>query len=180
MSVTSALLKALSNLPLIPYCIPHFHLIYKAFRTVAYLLKARNVKPAETTVARERLCKHASCYATGCNLQQWSNLEAVFCTLSVRQLRDATIEELVGKLFPMPSVPRLYNKKQLRLRESLETAVRGWCEMAASLGISWRNELRHSRRPVTTWIRKLRKLWRWKPLPGDSADLDDFVRAVVN
>jgi hypothetical protein len=39
----------------------------------------------------------------------------------------------------MRSVPRLYNEEQLRLRESLETAVRtvgGWCEMAASLGVS--------------------------------------------
>jgi hypothetical protein len=27
--------------------------------TVAYLLKTRTVKPAETIVARERLCKHA-------------------------------------------------------------------------------------------------------------------------
>jgi hypothetical protein len=43
----------------------------------------------------------------------------------------------------MRSVPRLYNEKQLRLLESLETAVRkvgGWCEMTGSLGISWRNE----------------------------------------
>jgi hypothetical protein len=28
---------------------------------VAYLLKARTVKPVETAVARERLCKHAPC-----------------------------------------------------------------------------------------------------------------------
>jgi hypothetical protein len=27
--------------------------------TVAYMLKARTVKPAETAVAMERLCKHA-------------------------------------------------------------------------------------------------------------------------
>jgi hypothetical protein len=63
----------------------------------------------------------------------------VFCKLSVRQLRDATIEELLGKLFPMPSVPKLCNEKQVRLRESLETAKRrvgAWCEMAASLGVS--------------------------------------------
>jgi hypothetical protein len=36
----------------------------------------------------------------------------------------------------MLSVPRLHNEEQLRLGESLETAVRragGWCEMAASL-----------------------------------------------
>jgi hypothetical protein len=41
-------------------------------------------------------------------------------------------------LFSDISVPRLYNEEQLRLRESLETAVRivFWCEMAASLGVS--------------------------------------------
>jgi hypothetical protein len=36
------------------------------------------------------------------------------------------------------SVSRLYNEEQLRLRASLETAVRlvgGWCEMAASIGV---------------------------------------------
>jgi hypothetical protein len=39
----------------------------------------------------------------------------------------------------MQSVPRLYNEEQLRLQESLETAVRkvgGWFLMAASLGVS--------------------------------------------
>jgi hypothetical protein len=30
---------------------------------VAYLLKAKIVKPAETAVARKWLCKHARCYA---------------------------------------------------------------------------------------------------------------------
>jgi hypothetical protein len=30
------------------------------------------------------------------------------------------------------------------------------------------SELWHSRRPVTTWTPKLRKLRRWKPLPGDN------------
>jgi hypothetical protein len=34
-------------------------------------------------------------------------------------------------------VSRLHNEEQLRLRENLETAVKvGWCEMAASLGVS--------------------------------------------
>jgi hypothetical protein len=28
---------------------------------VKYMLKAKTGKPAETSVARERLCKHASC-----------------------------------------------------------------------------------------------------------------------
>jgi hypothetical protein len=42
-------------------------------------------------------------------------------------------------MFTMQSVPSLYNEEQLRLRESLETVVRrveGWCELAASLGVS--------------------------------------------
>jgi hypothetical protein len=37
------------------------------------------------------------------------------------------------------SVPRLYNEEQLQLQESLVMAVRivgGFCEMAASLGVS--------------------------------------------
>jgi hypothetical protein len=45
----------------------------------------------------------------------------------------------------MRSVPMLYNEEQLRLQESLETAVRrvgGWCEMATSLGISWSRPVR--------------------------------------
>jgi hypothetical protein len=40
----------------------------------------------------------------------------------------------------MLPVSRLYNEDQLRLRESLETAVGilgGWYEMADSLGVSW-------------------------------------------
>jgi hypothetical protein len=48
----------------------------------------------------------------------------------------ATTEELLGAAFSARSVPTLCNEKQLRLRESLETAVRrvgDWCEMAASL-----------------------------------------------
>jgi hypothetical protein len=39
----------------------------------------------------------------------------------------------------MRSVRRLYNEGRLWLRESLKTAVRGvggWCELAASLGVS--------------------------------------------
>jgi hypothetical protein len=51
----------------------------------------------------------------------------------------ATIEELLEVVFSAQSVTRLYNEGQVPLEESLETAVRrvgGWCEMAASLGIS--------------------------------------------
>jgi hypothetical protein len=50
-----------------------------------------------------------------------------------------TTAELLGEVFSVWSMLRLYNKGQLPLEESPETAVRrpgGWCEMAASLGIS--------------------------------------------
>jgi hypothetical protein len=67
-------------------------------------------------------------------------------TQFARKLRKATTEELLGEVFSVRSVPRLYSEEQVRLRDSLETAVRrvgGWCEMAASLrvgewsGVSW-------------------------------------------
>jgi PIN domain nuclease of toxin-antitoxin system len=51
----------------------------------------------------------------------------------------ATREELLEAVFSVWSVSGLYNEGQLPLEESLETAVRragGWCEMAASLGVS--------------------------------------------
>jgi hypothetical protein len=67
-------------------------------------------------------------------MQQWSNCEAVFSTWSVRQLCDATTE-LLGKVFSVQSMPRLYNKEQLLLQESFEMAVRGVgfsCETVAS------------------------------------------------
>jgi hypothetical protein len=51
-------------------------------------------------------------------------LGTAFSTRSLRRLHDATIEGLLGEVFSVLSVPKLYNEKQLRLRESLETAVR--------------------------------------------------------
>jgi hypothetical protein len=51
----------------------------------------------------------------------------------------ATTEELLEAVFSVRSVPKLYNKSQLPLDKSLESAVRkvgGWCEMAASLEVS--------------------------------------------
>jgi hypothetical protein len=51
----------------------------------------------------------------------------------------ATIQELLEVMFSMQSVPRLYNKQQLRLQESLGTEMRtveDWCEIAASLRVS--------------------------------------------
>jgi hypothetical protein len=55
----------------------------------------------------------------------------------MRWPREATIE-LLGAVFSVGSMPRLYNEKQLRLRESLGTAERrlgGWCEIVISLGV---------------------------------------------
>jgi hypothetical protein len=51
----------------------------------------------------------------------------------------ATMEELLEAGLPVWSVPMLHNEEQLRLRESLERAMRGvggWCEIAASLEVS--------------------------------------------
>jgi hypothetical protein len=47
-----------------------------------------------------------------------------------------TIHKLLEAVFSVQSVPRLHNKDQLPLRESLEMALRrvgGSCEMATSL-----------------------------------------------
>jgi hypothetical protein len=41
--------------------------------------------------------------------QQWKNWEAVSLLQSVRWLRDSTIEDLLGDMFSVQSVPRLYN-----------------------------------------------------------------------
>jgi hypothetical protein len=49
-----------------------------------------------------------------------------------------TMEELLETVFSVWSLLRLYNEKQLQLRESLEMAVRkvgAWYEIAASLGV---------------------------------------------
>jgi hypothetical protein len=48
----------------------------------------------------------------------------VFSTPSEREPRDASVEELLEAVFSIKSVPRLYNEEQLRLRESLEKAIR--------------------------------------------------------
>jgi hypothetical protein len=72
-----------------------------------------------------------------------SNTGMVFSAQYERYPRDETIEELFREVFSTQSVQRLYNEEQLRLRKSLETAMRrigGWCEVAASLGVSWKNE----------------------------------------
>jgi hypothetical protein len=49
------------------------------------------------------------------------------------------MEELLGEVFSMRFVPRLYVEDQLQLQGNLETAVRrvgGWREMVAILGIN--------------------------------------------
>jgi hypothetical protein len=56
----------------------------------------------------------------------------------------ATVEELLEAAFSMRSVPRLCNECQLQLENSLDATLRivgGWCEMAASLGVSSNSEL---------------------------------------
>jgi hypothetical protein len=78
---------------------------------VACLLKARTVKPAETSVVRERLCKHTRCK-----------------TMAATDMY-ATIEQSVGSrvLCAVRAVD------QLPLRKGPETTVKwvgGWCEMA--------------------------------------------------
>jgi hypothetical protein len=50
--------------------------------------------------------------ATDSNTHKWSNWEAVFSTLSVRQLRDVTTQELLGELFSVLSVPRCYKHEK--------------------------------------------------------------------
>jgi hypothetical protein len=53
-----------------------------------------------------------------------SNGGIVFSTGSERSPRNAAIEKLLKEVFSVQSMPRLYNEEQLRLQESLETAVR--------------------------------------------------------
>jgi hypothetical protein len=68
-----------------------------------------------------------------------SNTGMVFSMRSEQYSRDARIRELLGHISSMRSLPRLYKREQLRLRESVGTAVRrtgGWCEMAANQGVS--------------------------------------------
>jgi hypothetical protein len=85
---------------------------------VAYLLKARIVKPVETAVATERLCKHAR-------------------HLMAATDKHPTIKEWLEALFSVRCAPGMYNGDQLPLQnsQSLDATVRrigGWCEMAAS------------------------------------------------
>jgi hypothetical protein len=48
------------------------------------------------------------------NMHNWTNWE-VFSTRSVRYLRDATIEETLGEVFSVQSVPRCYKQDKSRI-----------------------------------------------------------------
>jgi hypothetical protein len=77
-------------------------------------------------------------------------------------------------VFSVRPVPGLYNDGQQPLEESLETAVRrgGWCEKAASLGVSG-----------ASWL--VSELWdtvgiRYQATTGEGiANLEDFMCVVV-
>jgi hypothetical protein len=72
---------------------------------VVCLLKARIMKPAETAIARKRLCRHFRCWAVATTHMH------------------ATIKELLEAVFSVRFVPRLYNKRELPLQKSIETAL---------------------------------------------------------
>jgi hypothetical protein len=48
-------------------------------------------------------------------MYQWTKWEAVFSTLSVRQLRDVTIKELLEAVFSIPSMPRCFKQDKPRI-----------------------------------------------------------------
>jgi hypothetical protein len=74
--------------------------------TVTCLLKARIVKPAETTIARLQQSKQTPI------AQQWlSKCHMTAATVTY------TIEELLEVVFSVWSVPGLYNEEQLPLRD---------------------------------------------------------------
>jgi hypothetical protein len=47
---------------------------------------------------------------------QWINWEAMFSTLSEKQLRDATVEELLGEMFSVRYMPRCHKQDRSRAR----------------------------------------------------------------
>jgi hypothetical protein len=49
------------------------------------------------------------------NMHQWSTWGAVFSTLSVWLLHDATAEELLQAVFSMRSMPRYYKQDKSRI-----------------------------------------------------------------
>jgi hypothetical protein len=70
----------------------------------AFPPKVRIVKPAETAVARKRLCKHA----------RWLSSRHVMGTKDTH----AAIEQLLEEVFSVRSVPRLHNEDQRKTKPS--------------------------------------------------------------
>jgi hypothetical protein len=70
---------------------------------VACLLKARIVDPAETAVARERLCK---------------------CHVSLATVAHTTIEVLLGMVFSMWSAPTTMSPNKATARRGVSRGVR--------------------------------------------------------
>jgi hypothetical protein len=73
-------------------------------------------------------------------MRQWANWEAVFSTESVRQLRDATIEELLAGVYSVRSVPRCYKQDKFKIElvvtespasEDVKTGVEGCTALKA-------------------------------------------------
>jgi hypothetical protein len=49
------------------------------------------------------------------NTHQWTNWKSVFSTRSMRQLRDASSEKLMGALFSVRSVLKCYKQDKYRI-----------------------------------------------------------------
>jgi hypothetical protein len=94
-----------------------------------------------------------------------------------------------GIVFSVQPVPRLHNEEQLQLRESLEMPMKrvcSWCEMSASLGVSWSNEWVVRQSPASKDINTeaeevmaLEAITRWQPVKIQQAE-KTLVCAVMN
>jgi hypothetical protein len=81
----------------------HVYFTHTYVYVVAYWLKTRILEPAETAVAKERLCKQTPV------TRQWlGNRHVIAVTIS-----HTTIVELSEAVGSVRSVPRLYNVEQL-------------------------------------------------------------------
>jgi hypothetical protein len=49
------------------------------------------------------------------NMHKWTNWKDVSSTQPMRQLHDATTDELLGNVFSMQSVPRCYKQDKSRI-----------------------------------------------------------------
>jgi hypothetical protein len=81
--------------------------------TVPSLLKTRSVKPAETAIAREQLCKHAL-------VRQWLSSHYVMAPTDTHTI----IEDLLEAMFSVRSVARLFAEAQLSLPVNLDRVER--------------------------------------------------------